>query len=156
MPHLEVHKSVVHPTAEGVGCGLIPRHSKCQNLSLVRLYAVHQGSILPLPEAGLASAVPGDDGHVACDSHAPDDGPLFPHPPTRSHPWSRMPCLDILDPDGICAACGYVDPVKVQDEDPPLLAVQHPFVVYPLPRDVEQADKPLPSPHSHLAPPPCL
>ena len=35
MPHLEVHNSWVHPTAEGVGCGLIPRHSKCQNLSLV-------------------------------------------------------------------------------------------------------------------------
>ena len=64
MPHLEVHNSWVHPTAEGVGCGLIPRHSKCQNLSLVGLYAVHQGSILPVPEAGLASAVPGDDGHV--------------------------------------------------------------------------------------------
>ena len=44
MPHLEVHKCGFHPTA--VSCGLIPRHSKCQNISLVGLCSVHQGSIL--------------------------------------------------------------------------------------------------------------
>ena len=104
--------------------------------------------ILPIPGAGLASAVPGDDSHVAGDGHAPDDGLLVPLRPAVRHPCSRMPCLDIPDPDCVRAACGYVDPITVpgQAEDPPLLHVQHPVVVPPLPRDVEQADK-LRSPH---------
>ena len=104
------------------------------------MYAVHQGSILPIPEAGLAPAVPRDDRHVPCDGQAPDVCLC----PAHSHPSSWMPSLNIPDPNGVHVACGYVLPITVPGhaEDPPLLSFQLPVEVEPLPCDIEQADNP--------------
>jgi hypothetical protein len=111
-----------------------------QDIRLVGLYAVHQGSILPVPEAGLAPAVPGDDRHVPGDGQAPDVALC----PARSHPSSWISSLNIPDPIGVRSACGYVHPITVpgQAEDLPMLSVQLTVVVEPLRRDVEQADNP--------------